>query len=305
MKFGKLQDITTVDFVLPPDSKETEALLQKKGKVGGPLHFYIGCTGWSMKEWVGKVYPNGAKTKEYLKHYSKQFNTIELNTTHYRTPEKNTIHKWKTESADDFKFCPKILQTVSHSRNLGTGGNQLLEFCEAIQGLEEKLGCSFMQLPPYFDKKRLKLLESFLKFFPTHIPLALELRHESWFENKESQEALFSMMEKYKASTVITDVAGRRDVLHMRLTTATAMIRFVGNGLDPTDYTRIDDWVDRIMHWHQLGLQEVYFFTHEPDNLLAPDIAQYLWRKLKDQEKIITRGPKFYDDGVGEQMRLF
>lgn len=305
MKFGKLPDISQVDFTLPADASATAAVLQRDGDSTTPLQFYIGCTGWSMKEWVGKVYPAGAKTKDYLRHYAQQFNTIELNTTHYRTPNKATIDKWKAESTPDFRFCPKILQAVSHSRNLGAGTGQLLEFCEAIQGLEEKLGCSFMQFPPYFGRDRLPLLESFLEKFPDHIPLALELRHESWFESEENQEALFSMMEKYEVSTVITDVAGRRDVLHMRLTTPTAMIRFVGNGLDPTDYSRIDDWVERIMSWQALGLREVYFFTHEPDNLLAPDLAKYLCVKLQPFENVKTRGPKFYDDGVGEQMSLF
>lgn len=305
MKFGKLADISNVDFSLPPDPEETTLVLKKKGQANNPLNFYIGCTGWSMKEWVGKVYPPGTKTKEYLQHYSKQFNTIELNTTHYRTPDKATIQKWKTQSEDDFKFCPKLLQTISHSRDLGTGTGQLLEFCDAIQGLEEKLGCSFMQLPPYFSNDRLKILEAFLKKMPSHIPLALELRHQSWFEHKENQEALFSMLETYNTSTVITDVAGRRDVLHMRLTTPTAMVRFVGNGLHPSDYKRIDEWTDRILHWHKLGLKEVYFFTHEPDNILAPELAKYLADKLQSQKDVITRGPKFYDDGVGEQMSLF
>lgn len=305
MKFGKLPDITQVDFTLASDPLETAITLREKGNKEIPLHFYIGCTGWAMKEWVGKVYPFGAKSKDYLQHYTKQFNTIELNTTHYRTPDKATILKWKNDAAADFKFCPKILQTISHSRNLGIGSGQILAFCEAIQGLEEKLGCSFMQLPPYFGKDRLKLLESFLKQFPSHIPLALEFRHESWFENLATQQALFSILEKYAISTVITDVAGRRDVLHLRLTTPTAMIRFVGNGLDATDYTRIDQWVERIVQWQQLGLNEVYFFTHEPDNLLAPDLAKYLREKLDGHKNIITRGPKFYDDGVGEQMSLF
>ena len=54
------------------------------------------------------------------------------------------------------------------------------------------------------------------------------------------------------------------------------MLRFVGNGLHPSDYTRVDAWVKRIAEWVNLGLTTVYFFTHEPDNLLSPELAEYV-----------------------------
>ena len=93
MKFGKLQDISKVDFTLPPDAGENELFFDRLPKSEN-VTIYIGCTGWSMKEWVGRVYPKGTKTKDYLQHYGKQFNTIELNTTHYRIPsfELSLIH---------------------------------------------------------------------------------------------------------------------------------------------------------------------------------------------------------------------
>lgn len=305
MKFGKLQDIEHVDFKLPADHSATLPMLQQQEKAK-QLQFYIGCTGWSMKEWVGKVYPTGTKTADFLKRYAAQFNTIELNTTHYRIPTPSTIEKWYAESAPDFKFCPKVPQTISHSRNLGMGTGKILAFCEAIQALNEKLGCCFMQLPPYFGKDRLDLLQQFLERFPSNIPLAIEFRHESWFRNLNKGADLFQLLEDQHKSIVITDVAGRRDVLHMRLTHPRAMVRFVGNALHPSDYSRIDAWVDRINQWFSSGLQEIYFFPHEPDNLLAPDLAAYLLGKLKSYDHIAVRGPKIpVEQDSGQQMSLF
>ena len=56
---------------------------------------------------------------------------------------------------------------------------------------------------------------------------------------------LFSpILERLKKGTVITDTAGRRDCLHMKLTSADIFIRFVGNSLHESDYQRIDDWVE-------------------------------------------------------------
>jgi uncharacterized protein YecE (DUF72 family) len=148
MKFGKLANIEDVDFSLPPSHPLNKTILEANPQQSSPTDLYIGCTGWSMKEWVGNAYPEKTKPKEYLKYYGEQFNTIELNTTHYRIPDKATITKWYNETPSDFRFCPKLPQSISHSRNLGLGGERILSFCEAVQGLEEKLGCCFMQLPP-------------------------------------------------------------------------------------------------------------------------------------------------------------
>ena len=305
MKFGKLLDISTVDFSLPHDPKENASILARGKESDEPLSVYIGCTGWSMPEWVGKIYPTGTRNKDFLEAYGKQFNTIELNTTHYRIPTLDLIQRWYTATPADFKFCPKIPQTISHSRNLGLGGEQIPMFCEAVTALEEKLGCCFMQLPPYFGVDRLGKLETFLKAFPSHIPLAIELRHESWFKDVDSSRGLFELLENTNSATVLTDVAGRRDVLHMRLTNGVGMVRFVGNDLHTTDYERMDEWVTRLQEWRDQGLKEVYFFTHEPDNLKAPELADYLVRLLKKEAGIWTRGPEFYASDQGEQMSLF
>lgn len=305
MKFGKLPDISAVDFSLPVDPVENTAVLTKTKDTDATLAVYVGCTGWSMPEWVGKIYPPGTKSKDFLEAYGKQFNTIELNTTHYRIPTLELIERWYRSTPTDFKFCPKIPQSISHSRNLGLGGEQIPLFCEAVQALEEKLGCCFMQVPPYFGVDRLGKLETFLSAWPSHIPLAIELRHESWFQDEESSRGLFELLEQTDTATVLTDVAGRRDVLHMRLTNGVGMVRFVGNDLHPTDYERIDDWVSRLNLWRDQGLRELYFFTHEPDNLKAPELADYLVRLLKKEARIQTRGPEFYASDQGEQMSLF
>ncbi len=307
MKFGKLPDISNIDFQLPKDAEQTKSILsvnKQDKRLDHTTQFFVGATGWSMKEWVGKIYPKGAKSKDFLLHYGKQFNTIELNTTHYRIPTTETIKKWKAGVPKDFRFCPKIPQSISHSRDLGLNSGQIALFCEVIQGLGKQLGCCFMQLPPYFGFNRLDILKHFFEIFPSHIPLAVEIRHEEWFSNPQYFTSFFQILDDFRISSVITDVAGRRDVLHQRLTTPTAMIRFVGNDLHPTDFSRIDDWVNRLYDWSQAGLEKVYFFTHEPDNILAPELARYLVKKLKEKGFENVRGPKILAE-ENPQMSLF
>ena len=300
MKFGKVKNIDDIEFGLPNDHVSCHNLKTKSHEHSKP-NFYIGSTAWTTKEWKGKYYPSKTKSTDFLVEYGKQFNSIELNTTHYRIPKSEHIEKWKDQTLDDFKFCPKVLQFISHARDLSLGTNRILEFCDAVSLFEDKLGMCFFQLPPYFSFDRLYLLEKFFQSFPMEIPLAVELRHESFFETEANLNRTVELLEEYKKAFLITDVAGRRDILHMALTINTAMIRFVGNNLHKTDYSRIDDWVSKLNSWTSYGLNKVYFFPHEPYNIKSPEISEYLSDQIKKNDNFIVRGPKL----LGQQKSLF
>jgi uncharacterized protein YecE (DUF72 family) len=302
MKFGKASNLTAVNFEFPVEPLANKARLDRfeiGSDVGKPL-LYIGATGWSMKEWVGKWYPGKTKVADYLKHYGKQFNTIELNTTHYRIPTKEIVQKWYDTVPADFRFCPKVPQSISHQNDFGQGTGDLQRFVGSLDGLKEKMGCAFVQLPPYFGADRLKLLEGFLDRWPRMLPLAVEVRHESWFSDPFATEALMDALAARGVAAVITDVAGRRDVLHNFVTAPRTMIRFVGNGLVDTDYDRLKDWEIKLKEWN---LPEVYFFPHQPDNLLSPDASAWFALYLRNAGWVETRGPEKW--AGPEQMSLF
>lgn len=303
MKFGHLDDLAGVSLQLPPDPSANAARIDRyqMGADDGQPHVYIGATGWSMKAWVGKWYPKGTDSKQYLQQYSLQFNTIELNTTHYRIPDTATIAKWYAESSADFRFCPKLPQFISHKGDLDIGGDATRRFLAAIDGLQEKMGCAFIQLPPYFSHDKLGLLERFLASWPQLLPLAAELRHPSWFSHPAHTEALMDTLAKYRAAAVITDVAGRRDVAHLYVTAPRTMVRFVGNGLHPSDFSRLMDWTSRLRTWR---LPEVYFFPHQPDNILSPEASAWLQEQLLQQGWANSRGPKVIPS-IPAQQRLF
>ncbi|MBV6441306.1 MAG: DUF72 domain-containing protein [Haliscomenobacteraceae bacterium CHB4] len=302
MDFGKLPSVDNLDFSLPPEPLQNAEVFAALPKTPGPA-IYIGATGYNMKSWVGKWYPAGAKDKDFLRHYGVQFNTIEHNTTHYRIPDAATVARWREETPADFRFCPKIPQTISHARDLGLNGSEIALFGEVIAGLGDKLGCCFLQLPPHFSTRDLNLLGRFLEYFPADIPLAVEVRHPSFFQPTVPAEDYFQLLRHHNTATVITDVAGRRDVCHMRLTHRRVLIRFVGNGLHPTDHRRIEEWSGRLKHWLDAGLHEVYFFAHEPDNLLAPELAVFCAETFSaDMPGVALRGPKQVD---GQQGSLF
>jgi uncharacterized protein YecE (DUF72 family) len=293
MDFGKLDSIDKVDFSFQEEPIQNDDILKKASLIPSKPTIYIGATGFSMKPWVGKWYALGTKDNHHLRQYGHQFNTIEHNTTHYRIPDEATVKRWYEEVPADFRYCPKLPQTISHAHDLALNSPQLTQFCENIVGLKEKLGCCFLQLPPYFLPKQLIILENFLSNWNKAIPLAVEVRNEAFFEPTLESEHFFQTLAHYNIATVITDVSGRRDVCHLRLSNSKVLIRFVGNGLHSTDYQRVDAWAAKLKTWFSAGLKEAYFFSHQPDNLLSPEMAVYAVEVFKkEMVEVVVRGPK-------------
>ena len=303
MKFGKLADVSTVDFSLGPIPEFSKDILSNLNPNKKDLSIYYGCTGWTMKDWLGIYYPSKTPSNQFLYYYGQQFNTIELNTTHYRIPDETLIEKWYADTPADFKFCPKIPRSISHRNDLGIGSKQFALFCSVIQGLKDKLGPCFMQLPPYFGPSKLPILEAFLAQFPTDIiPLSIEVRQADWFGSVQL-ERLLRCLKKHQVGTIFSDVAGRRDALHQGLTNDTVQIRFVGNSLHRSDYDRIDAWIDRWLQWFDQGIRKLYFFAHQPDSLLAPELCIYLQNQIEAKSDFVfKRKTRPFNDG---QLSLF
>lgn len=297
MKFGKVAaNLAEIDFSLPRDTPQTEALLQSLAKRHQEPVIYIGASVWADRSFIGKIYPKGTKAKDFLKIYAQQFNTVELNTTFYSIPSVEKVKNWKEAVTPDFKFCPKFPRRVSHRENMEAHLLLFNTFIESIIHFEEKLGMSFLQLPPYFKPTKIKVLEKFLHYMPEDFPLAIELRHPDWFSNPVVQHEIFDFFKQKGITAVITDVAGRRDVLHQTLTTNCAFIRFTGNNLHFTDFSRIDAWVKRIAYWLEKGLKKVYFLLHEAEKGLCADLATYMIEHLNQLLTIQLSPPQLYSE---------
>jgi len=287
MKFGKVENPELVDFTLPKTPKETIDLLNKADKSDN-FEVYVGCAKWNKQD-LKNFYP--PKTKDELSYYSKQFNSIELNATYYRSPSKENVESWANKTPKDFKFFPKIPQSISHYGRLQNVTYKLNEYLDAVALFEEKLGMIFLQMHENFAPKDFEKLENFIQNFPKGYPLAVELRHEDWFSNEENFNRLVSLLEKHNISNIIVDTAGRRDMVHMRLTSNEAFVRFVGANI-PSDYERLDEWIETIKLWKAEGLQKLYFFIHQNLELESPMLAKYFIKKLNNDLDLDIRGPQ-------------
>lgn len=299
MEFGKVEHIDEVDFTLPKDHSLsnqtfTELSAQTKPKI------YIGCPVWADKGYVGRVFPKGTQAKNYLREYCKQFNSIEVNATHYRIPEQKTIENWKEAASQGFKFCPKFPQIISHRNDFDEKEEWVDLFLSSVYQLDEFLGTSFIQFPPFFKTDKINKLDRFLAKLPEDLSFAVELRHESWFENDTIKKELFDLLKGHKVIPVITDTSGRRDVIHQMVTSSQVFIRFTGNNLHPTDYKRVEDWCERIIDWLSKGVKEVYFFVHEPKKYLCADIATYMVQLLNKEGEYGLKIPTIYEEKTGK-----
>lgn len=281
MEFGRVPEDTLdhIDFSLPPDPAANNAVLSKNKTTAQP-GIYTGCAKWGRPDWVGKLYPQGTREKDFLSHYVKFFNSIEMNATHYRIFDKKTVQKWKDTAPEGFVFCPKFYQGISHLRRLRNCDELTSLYLDSVYALEDKLGPSFLQLHENFGPKNMDDILTYLHKLPSDFAVFLELRHPAWFTDSPENEQFYAELARTGTGMVITDAAGRRDCAHMRLTVPSTMIRFVGNSLHPTDYTRTDEWAGRIKQWSDDGIRSVYFFMHQHDELYSPELIKYFIEKL-------------------------
>ncbi|WP_010520689.1 DUF72 domain-containing protein [Aquimarina agarivorans] len=278
MQFGKVTHPEIIDFTLPKDHPDTKLVLAKNNSSTFKIH--IGCAKWNKQDLKG-FYPKG--TKDELHYYARQFNCIELNAAFYRIFPPEQFQKWHAKTPEDFKFFPKLVQNISHFDRLKPEAQLHVDrYLNAVIHLKEKLGTTFLQMHSNFAPKDFDRVVHFIERWPKEIPLAVELRHTDWYNTPSIATELYQLFEDNNISNIITDTAGRRDLIHMRLTNNEAFIRYVGANHE-TDYSRLDDWVTRITDWKKQGIAAIHFFVHQNLEVESPLLSAYLIKKLNDE----------------------
>ncbi|MEO0507326.1 MAG: DUF72 domain-containing protein [Bacteroidota bacterium] len=279
MKFGKVDHPENIDFTIPQDHPDTGVLLSRL-KNDSPTNFFVGCAKWNRQD-LKNFYPRG--TKDELAYYSTQFNSIELNATFYRIFPAEQYEKWYEKTPEGFKFFPKITNEVSHLRRLNDKVYATVDrYLEVTSLLKEKLGTIFLQMHNNFGPKNWDRVVRFVEYWPKEFPLAMEFRHTDWFNDEKVSQELYYLLQENNIANVLVDTAGRRDLMHMRLTNNEAFIRYVGAN-HPTDYNRLEDWIARIAPWKSMGLSNFHFFVHQNLELESPLLSAQFIKSLNDE----------------------
>ncbi|HVK46887.1 MAG TPA: DUF72 domain-containing protein [Pseudobacter sp.] len=309
MHFGKVpeNEVSSIDFSLRPDPPGNALVLP--GKPVPHPRLYVGCATRGPKQWINKIYPKGTKEVDYLDEYVKHFNSIEFNATHYQIYGEDIIGRWAAKAEGrDFMFCPKVPQLISHYSGFNNVDEPTDSFLRGILAFGEHLGPIFLQLSEKHSPANQQKLFSYLRSLPTDLTFFLEVRHPDWLVDGPVKDHLFGTLREMKIGAVITDAAGRRDCAHMELTIPKAFIRYVGHAMGPTDPVRMNRWADRLKQWLDKGLEEIWFFMHTPDEIMAPEMVEYFAGRMEAVCGLHIPRPQFIQpapDPGSTQMSMF
>jgi uncharacterized protein YecE (DUF72 family) len=166
-----------------------------------------------------------------------------------------------------------------------------------MQGLGDRLGLIFAQLPPHYGPRQSDDLVTFLSAWPRNeAPLALEVRHPDWF--KEPFAGAFNdRLQQLGVGRVLLDTrpmyAGPDDPrigperkkpklpLQPTVTASVSLVRFISHPAREFNQLYLEEWAERVSQWLQQGIQ-VYFFVHCPLEAQSPGTAR-LFQKMLEQ----------------------
>ncbi len=139
----------------------------------------VGTSGFSYREWKPRFYPRELPASQRLAHYASRLETVEINNTFYRRPEKATLAKWAASVPSSFRFVFKASRYFSGGPGLRDAQKPLADFFELLSAAKEKLGPLLVQFPEHV-KRDLPLLRDFMAAVPSGRRMVLDLRDRSW-----------------------------------------------------------------------------------------------------------------------------
>lgn len=202
---------------------------------------HVGSSGWQYADWKGRLYPAGLTQTHWLEHYSKHFETVEVNSAFYRLPKAEIFERWAADTPTDFIFSLKASRYLTHVRRLKEPSGPVHRLMDQADHLGSKLGPVLLQLPPNL-RIDVKALRATLEAFPPRSRIAVEPRHESWHCDE-----VFELLREFDASLCLTDKAGKRSPL--RRTASWGYVRFhEGRASPPPCYGRaaLSSWAARL-----------------------------------------------------------
>jgi uncharacterized protein YecE (DUF72 family) len=144
----------------------------------------VGTAGWAYEDWNGIVYPEKpGRGFDKLGFIASLFDTNEINSTFYRTPDPRMTRDWARRVAHNprFAFTAKLFRGFTHERKANEADRKAV--AGAIEPLASagRLGAILIQFPFSFrdSAENRTYLEALLSKFRA-FPLAVEFRHASW-----------------------------------------------------------------------------------------------------------------------------
>ena len=259
------------------------------------LPYFLGCPSWSENAWRQSLYPEDARSNEFLGLYSQVFNAVEGNTTFYARPAPSTVQRWAEVLPDDFRFTAKFPGDISHGGDLRLQLQAAQTFIQLMAPLGKRVAPFWLQLSASFTPQRLAELITFID--ELQCPLAVEVRNRAFFEKGDEERMLNRLLLERGVERICLDsralfscVSSDPAVLHAQskkpkvparpaALTQFPQVRFIGHPVLEANDPFLVQWVAKVASWIEEG-RTPYVFLHTPDNLEAPQLARRFHRQL-------------------------
>jgi uncharacterized protein YecE (DUF72 family) len=218
----------------------------------------IGCSGWQYRHWRGRFYPRDLPTDDWLAHYARRFDTVELNNSFYRLPEADTFAAWGRRVPDNFLFAVKASRYLTHLKRLREPSEPLNRLWSRATKLGDHLGPMLYQLPPRWQRD-VDRLRSFVAGLPPHRLHAIEFREPSWYDRD-----VYDLLADAGVALCLHDMPGSATrpepigpFVYVRFHGATAKYR---GGYSPQ---QLRSWAERLAGWAEEGKPCFAYFNND------------------------------------------
>jgi uncharacterized protein YecE (DUF72 family) len=261
----------------------------------------IGTASWTDPTMTaaGVFYPSAADTaEERLAYYASRFPVVEVDATYYALPQRRTAELWVERTPPDFTFdvkahalltgqgtetrrLPKAIRDALPD-DLGAKPRIYLKdlppelatevwrtFADGVEPLREhdQLGAVFLQYPKWFftsSENRDAIREAKARLGELGLPVAVEFRNASWFNEKNVERTLRFLEDEHVPLVMVDAPQGTKSSVPPLVAVPSpdlAVVRFHGrrsatwetSGVTPVERFRylydrdeLEEWVPRI-----------------------------------------------------------
>ena len=235
------------------------------------MKLFVGVSGFSYPNWIGRFYPKGLKSEEFLGYYSKHLGSVEINSSFYAAPGTAMIKGWSAKTGTDFRFAFKAPRLITHILKLGKGATEASEkLSSTLSGLGQRRGPILFQLPP-FSKLDHGHLQKFLSDTGDVGPKVFQFRHPSWFT-----DSTYRLLEDHGAGFCIAETEDLDPIFKV-----TGSLAYFRLRKDAYDEKTIDMWAEKIRKSSD-GVKECYVYLRHDETGENALLAQRLSKSLRD-----------------------
>jgi uncharacterized protein YecE (DUF72 family) len=216
----------------------------------------IGTSGWIYKHWRGAFYPTSLPQRLWLAFYAQRFNTVEINFTFYRLPDRSVFEQWRERVPIGFRFAVKGSKFLTHMRRLRDPAEPVARLSQRLEGLGDRAGPVLWQLRGDMARDD-ALLDEFLSVLPDRWQHTIEFRNASWLV-----DPVFDRLRRARAALCIPDHPQVPKAFE--LTADWTYLRFHHGGGDGRyGATQIAEWAARIDGWRRGGIDVWAYFNND------------------------------------------